>query len=995
MKELLCFHENTQYLHVNTMDEHCYFVPFKKDEDPFSLREESGSLELLNGEWDFRYFESFYDLEDKQLTADSFSSKINIPSCVQLLGYDSPQYVNVQYPIPQNPPFVPDDNPTMIYHRTYEYKKDGLERILVFEGVDSCFYLIINGQLFGYSQVTHATSEFNVTEVLNEGTNDITVVVLKWCDGSYLEDQDKWRFSGIIRDVYMLLRPEKRIEDFRISTSFGHDYKKAMLHIDLKTNARTKIVLKNINNEIIYSEEVEESSFVDITIDEPWLWTAETPHLYKLVFETEDEVIGEKIGLREVITEDGVIKINGCPVKFKGVNRHESYPDSGACVTREKIISDLIILKHFNVNTIRTSHYPNVPYFYNLCDEFGFYVVDEADIESHGQIDMFSKNKDLYGDEFATVAGSEMFEKPVLDRISRMVSRDYNRASIIFWSLGNESAYGNNFKKAAEYIKSVDTSRLVHYESVWVNVDGASVDPLDVTSFMYPQILDLYKRDIKESEKPVFLCEYSHAMGNGPGDLEDYWNAFYSNDKLAGGCIWEFADHGIITSETERGFEYAYGGDFDEKQHDGNFCIDGLMYPDRTPHVGLYEMKNVYRPVRVYADDIKKGIYGFYNTMDFLNVKDIYKIYYEVKDNGKLINEGEIDIDLEPHDYITFHIPRLTAITGDNVKVRFITKLKESVSFMEKDTEMGFDQVTLAQSSRRFKPEKVKGKKVLYSKEDDRSIKVYAGENEFTLCKKCGMMTSYRVGAHEMLAEPTSINLFRAPVDNDCQIKKEWEEHGLNKLTTKNYSYKLIDNGEDIVVKFNIALTGLNVCPVANTTVQYKFYPNGTFNINIKASIDKAISYLPRFGVRFMLNEDFEKLSYYGYGPFESYIDKHQASYVDLFETTVTDNYEPYIFPQENSSHFGTEYLDISDGKCRLHIYSENDFSFNASHYRQENIAATKHNYKLYPNEITELCVDYMMSGVGSSSCGPALKDDYRLSDKELEFNFYVDVVRL
>lgn len=995
MKELMYFHENTDYLHVNTLDEHVYFIPFKNEEDAFSERENSGLFELLNGEWDFKYYDSFYDMDENQITADNFVNKITVPSCIQLYGYDSPQYTNIHYPIPQNPPYVPDDNPTAIYHRTYKYEKDGLRRILVFEGVDSCFYLLVNGQLFGYSQVTHAASEFDVTDALREGSNDITVVVLKWCDGTYLEDQDKWRLTGIIRDVYMLSRPESRINDYRISTTFSDDYKKAMLHIDLKSDVPVEIVLADLKDNVIHEEKTEGSAFVDITIDSPRLWTAETPELYKLTLKTDDELIGEKIGLRNVSVEDGVIKINGQSVKFKGVNRHESYPDSGSVVTREKVINDLVILKHFNVNAIRTSHYPNVPYFYNLCDEFGFYVIDEADIEAHGQIDKVWNGNKEYKESIEFVASSDMFEKPVLDRISKMVSRDYNRACVVFWSLGNESGYGKNFRKAAEYIKSSDTSRLVHYESTWVNVDGSDTDVLDMVSYMYPSVIDLYKKENKDGEKPVFLCEYAHAMGNGPGDLEDYWYAIYSSEKLPGGCVWEFADHGMLTGESERGREYAYGGDFDEKLHDGKFCIDGLMFPDRTPHTGFYEMKNVYRPVRIYADDIKKGMYSFYNTMDFLNVRDIYKIYFEVKDNGVLIKDGEIDVDLEPHSIVTFHIPRLTAITGENVKVRFITKLKEDAPWMLKGTEMGFDQITLSESAQRFKPEKIKGKKILNSKEENGTVKINAGETEFQLCKKCGMLKSIKVKSHELLAEPASVNFYRAPVDNDCQAEGNWKENGLDALTSKHLGYRLIDSGDDITVRFNLAYTGVNSVPAARLSLQYKFYPNGTFNVNLKADISPTLKYLPRFGMRFMLNEDFEKLSYYGYGPYESYIDKHQASYVDLFETTVTDNFENYIVPQENSSHYGTEYLDIDDGKYRLHIFSEDSFSFNASHYTQENLAAETHSSRLYPAHLTELCVDYMMSGVGSCACGPELKEEYRLADKNIEFNFYVEIKKV
>lgn len=996
MKELMCYHENTEYLHVNTMDEHCYFIPFVKGEDPYANREESGCFELLNGEWDFKFYESFFDMEDSQLMADNFSATITVPSCIQLSGYDAPQYTNIKYPIPHYPPFVPDDNPVAVYHRTYEYTIDGKERILTFEGVDSCFYLIVNGELFGYSQVTHATSEFNLTRILKEGINHITVVVLKWCDGTYLEDQDKWRMTGIIRDVYMLSRPYHRVNDYKLTTTLGQNYDKAMIHVDLKSTAETTIKLMDKEDNLIYTETVNGSSYVDIKLDNPKLWTAETPYLYKLTLETQEEVIGEKVGVREVKVEDAVIKINGKPVKFKGVNRHESYPDSGACVSREKIVKDLTILKHFNVNTIRTSHYPNVPYFYNLCDEFGFYVVNEADIEAHAQMDLFMEAKDKNFEKPETAASSEMFEKAVLDRISLMVNRDYNRPCVVFWSLGNESGYGRNFKKAAEYVKSIDCTRLVHYESVWwARMDESDTDVLDMKSYMYPSVVDLYKKENSDSDKPVFLCEYCHAMGNGPGDLEEYWYAFYSNDKLAGGCIWEMADHGILTGESDRGPVYAYGGDFGEKMHDSNFCIDGLMNPDREPHSGMYEMKNVYRPVRIYADDVKKGIYGFFNTMDFLNIKDVFTIYFEVKDNGKLINSGELEVDVEPHDFVTLHIPRLTAITGDSVKIRFITKLKNGNDWIDAGTELGFDQITHTHSARRFKQEKLRGKKVLNSKEDAKSIRVNAGEVEYQISKKTGMIFSIKAKSHEIMASEATINVFRAYIDNDINIRKEWDKYGLANPISKNHGYKLVDTGEEITLKFNVALTAVNVAPILKAVVTYKFYPSGTFNMNIKAEVDEAISYLPRFGVRFPLIDTFEKLNYYGYGPFESYVDKHHASYVDLFETTISENFVDYIKPQENSAHFGTEYLNISDGKVNVKVYSEDDFSFNASHYKQENLANTTHNYKLIPDEVTDLCIDYMMSGVGSNACGPELREEYRMAEKSPVFNIYFDITRM
>ncbi len=988
----MTFHESFKNLHVNTLSDHCYFIPFAKGEDPYALRENSSEFQLLNGEWDFRFYESFDKIDDKQILLDEFDSTINVPSCIQLLGYDTPQYVNLQYPIPYNPPYVPADNPVAVYRKFYNYEPDGKTRTLVFEGVDSCFYLFVNGQLFGYSQVSHATSEFDITEALHAGSNEIKVLVLKWCDGTYLEDQDKWRFTGIFRDVYILKRPEKRVTDYKISTTFADDYSKAMIHVDLTANTNVTITLTDPNGEVVGSAEVSpEDDFTDITIENPVLWTAETPVLYKITLETEGEIIGDKVGFRDVKVIDRIICLNGKPLNLHGVNRHESYPDTGAVVTRERIISDLSLMKKFNVNTIRTSHYPNVPYFYQICDEMGFYVVDEADIEAHGQIDLMK----IYQEKGITpklpmVFSSIEYRESILDRISKLVVRDYNRPCIIFWSLGNESGWGRNFKEAAALIKSMDTQRLVHYESSWFNPDNIDTDDLDMVSQMYPDVVSLYKREVKENKKPYFLCEYSHAMGNGPGDLEDYQNAFFSVDNIAGGCVWEFADHGILTGTRKGGPEYAYGGDFEEKHHDGNFCIDGLCFPDRTPHTGFYEMKNVYRPVRVYAEDIEKGVYGFFNTMDFNRIKDAVIISFEIKDNGQHILSGDIDVDAAPHEYVSIHIPRLISFKGKDLRVRFIIKNKVETPYLPEGYELGFDQYIIDASIRKYKPVKIKGKKIMESKETNDSIFVGAEGATFEFCKHCGMLKQAKKGKKEMLVAPTQLNLFRAPTDNDIHAKAEWYAHDLNDLKTKVYESKLIDSGDETRVKFKLSLLCDNQPPVANVDVEYRIYQTGELFVEVKADIDETIEFLPRFGLRFFLGEEFENLRYYGYGPFESYIDKHQASYVDLFDTTVTDEFVNYIKPQENGSHWGVQYFTISDEERNaINVLSDDEFSFSARHYKQESLEKKKHNYELNNDDVTELCIDAMMSGVGSASCGSPLKEDYRLSSKEVGYSFW------
>ncbi len=998
MKEVMIYHEDLDNLHINTLDEHNYFIPFSKDQDPFALREESKCLEMLNGQWDFAFYKSLADVSDEELTRNGFDKKIAVPSCVQFSGYDSLQYVNVQYPIPYDPPYVPDDNPVALYRTFYEYKKDGNDKILVFEGVDSCFYLFVNGDFVGYSQVSHAASEFNLTDILKEGSNEIRVVVLKWCDGTYLEDQDKWRMTGIFRDVYMLSRPVKRISNYKISLDFAEDFSKAGIKVLFDENVDFKItlVLKDPDGKEIARDEKrlsrDKRSF-SFDVESPKLWSAEHPILYSLIIETEDEVIGEKIGLRKVVNDNAVVKINGQAVKFKGVNRHDSYPDSGSTATREKMIKDLTIMKQFNVNMIRTSHYPNVPYFYQLCDELGFYVVDEADIEAHGQIEIYQEYlaKGVQAD-VPFVPTSLAFHAAIKDRIVKLVSRDINRSCVVFWSLGNESAFGTNFESAAKMIKKMDDSRLVHYESTWFNPDNSDLSVLDMVSYMYPDVKTLYKKEVEESKVPYFLCEYSHAMGNGPGDIETYWKAFYGNEKLCGGCVWEFADHGIITGQNGGKTEYAYGGDFGEKMHDGNFCIDGLLYPDRTPHTGIHEMKAVYRPLRVSEVDIKKGIYGFWNTLDFLDISELYTVEIEVKDNGSVILSDTLDLKLAPHEYREIHIPKLTSLRGTDVRVRFITRLAADTFYAKAGTEMGFDQFLIHYGRSIYKPIKQKGGRSFGIKDKGETIVITAGSLRAEVCPKCGMITSLEKDNKDLLAAPSSFNLFRAPLDNNRQAVEMWRKYGLDYLKTKVYSKKFRDNGDDIMLRFELSLNCDQRTPAARIILTYHFYPAGDINIDVKAKIDQRIDYLPRFGLRFFLYDDFEDITYYGCGPMESYVDKRHACYVDLFRSSVSAEHEDYIKPQENGSHCDTQYLLIKGNRNQLNVFSDDSFSFHTSHYRQETLTRTDHNYKLVDDGVTELCVDKIMSGVGSASCGPELAEEFRLSDKEFNFNFWMNI---
>ena len=525
-----------------------------------------------------------------------------MPSNWQLHGYDKPQYTNVCYPIPYDPPYVPDDIPVGIYQRSYNYSPDGNDRILVFEGIDSCVYLYINGEFAGYSQVSHSTSEFDITPLLREGENKITAAVLKWCDGTYLEDQDKIRLSGIFRDVYVLSRPKVRLENYIVKTLISDDASAKLEFTPFGCDVTATLTDRDGNTVTNFSATDGEKTVINIQV--PKLWSAEKPYLYDLTVFAGDEAIGEKVGFRRISVENGVFKVNGQAVKFKGVNRHDSYPDTGYYASVSQMKADLILMKKHNINAVRTSHYPNSPLFYQLCDQMGFYVIDEADMESHGCVEVYNNFKWDAPEPYngiALIACDKQFEKAITDRAEALVKRDINRPCVVFWSLGNESGWGENMLAAGRLVKSLDETRLLHYESTH-RLDDTPTDILDVVSGMYWDTKEMAGFLEKQDEhRPFVLCEYCHAMGNGPGDLENYHNAFYSSPRFCGGFVWEWCDHTVPQGVADGRVKYGYGGDFGEKHNDSNFCMDGLVYPDRTPHTGLLELKQAYRPVRVLA----------------------------------------------------------------------------------------------------------------------------------------------------------------------------------------------------------------------------------------------------------------------------------------------------------------------------------------------------------------------------------------------------------
>ena len=640
------YHENPQVQHVNALPPRNEFTPFPPETDPFAPKETSARRISLNGEWLFEGFESPESAPEEWWRAP-LRDRMPVPGNWELNGFGKPEYVNIRYPIPYDPPYVPHLNPTGVYRRIFQIDTVGeMKWLLNLEGLDSCFYVYINGLFLGYGQGTHNTSEFDATELLRSGENEIALMVLKYCDGTYLEDQDKWRMSGIIRDVFFTLRPEKRIRKYQI-----HADAAGRLQVSWDAEGPVSLALYSPGGELLHEAENCESGWT-LQLEGVQSWNAEKPVLYSLILKTGEEWIGEKIGFRSVRIRDGILYLNGQPIKLRGVNRHESDPVTGACISREQALRDLMLMKAHHINAIRTSHYPPAPEFLRLCDEIGFYVLDEADIESHGSVEADRAPEHQAGySGIALLANRPDYEKAIADRIQRMVERDINRPCVLFWSMGNESGYSVAFEHALRWVKQRDPDRLTHYQSLHILPDAPkpndSQDTLDVVSTMYPSVesIERFLRNPFET-RPYFMCEYAHAMGNGPGGIEPYWQLIYRNPRLIGGCVWEWCDHGIQTGKDPEGQPvYAYGGDFGETLHDGNFCVDGLVFPDRKPHRGLQEIRQIYRPVRV----VRQGKdFLLKNWMAFTAAEEWLECRYEISVNGEKVRDGDIPLRLPP-----------------------------------------------------------------------------------------------------------------------------------------------------------------------------------------------------------------------------------------------------------------------------------------------------------------------------------------------------------
>lgn len=999
------YFKSPDILHIGCEKPRAYFIPYQSENAAIDdNRADSSYFISLCGDWGFKYYPSVNDVD---LTTE-FDQKLTVPMSWQAAlgrGYDTPNYTNVNYPFPVCPPFVPDDNPCGLYSRDFYLDEDlkGKSVYLNFEGVDSCFYVYINDTFVGYSQVSHMTSEFCVDRYVKAGVNNIKVLVLKWCDGSYLEDQDKFRFSGIFREVFLLLRDRTHIVDLYAHPRVAENYKTGTLTVDVTLNGKERIEYslyrscgKLIETGII---NIDKEGELDMLIASPELWSDETPNLYKLVIHCGNEYICLFLGFRRIEIKNKVFYINGKKVKAKGVNRHDSHPYLGSATPYDHMFEDLYVMKRHNVNMVRTSHYPNDPRFVGLCDKLGFYVCDETDLETHG-MQRFGNWDEL--------TDSPKWEKAYIDRVELMFERDKNHPCVIMWSLGNENGLGENQRKMSHYLHERMPGCIVHCEDATrryikrINSDDPILrdqlecDFIDIESRMYPSPDECLNLHIKNKlfTKPLFLCEYSHAMGNGPGCLKDYWDMIYAHDEFFGGCVWEFLDHSVAVGENRYSDpHYTYGGDFGDSPNDANFCVDGFVYPDRRPHTGLLEYKQVIKPFSITFDRDKLS-FKVKNLRYFTDLSDM-DIVWSLQINGKTVKEGRYFAPaIKPQASKTFR-PELSGLKLDDGYVYLDVSLRYNCSheWAEYGYEVGFEQFAINESVSKTVGARSKHFERFEYEEIGNRVNVYVGETVYGFDKAHGLLDSIVHQGCEMLCSAVKPTVWRAPTDNDKRIKADWYKEGFDRATTACREF-LIERSDkdhiDIIAK--LSLGARSRAEILSATVKYSVCRCGRLKLSYDVEVRKELPMLPRFGVEFLMPEGNEILRYFGRGPVESYIDKRHASKMGLYKTNVYDHFEHYIRPQENMAHADTKWMSVSkhDSHGLLFLKDSKDISFNCSHFTPEQITNAAHDYELVPLKETVVNIDYRQTGIGSNSCGPALADKYRFEEKRFTFEFSI-----
>ena len=935
-------YENPEQTSLNRLPSRSYYIP-----------DGVGHFVSLNGTWKFAFFENG-DYIDDITNWDT----IPVPSCWEAQGYEAPNYTNINFPFPCDPPFVPDINPAGVYERTFLIQDTYHKHYIVFDGVCSLVELYINGNFVGFTQGSHLTAEFDISNFVHDGENTIRVYVRKWCCGSYLEDQDFIRFHGIFRDVSLLSRPEGHIFDIDIRTSGNKVFCKADQPCQIEL----------YDHDTLLDSTFSEDGSCEFTVAQPTLWNAEAPYLYTVIFHAVGEDIKRNFGFRDISrSEDYEILINGSPIKLKGVNYHSTHPTKGWTISEEDMRNDLQLMKQLNINCIRTSHYPTPPYFLDLCDEMGFYVMVEADLECHGFLRRYANVSYAYDIESGEWPSTQpQWTKEYVDRMQRTYERDKNHPSVIMWSTGNESGYGSNHDAMINWLRSRDSERLIQCEDA---SRAGKPENTDIFSYMYTGH-DVLKEWAEGDtiQQPIFLCEYAHSMGNGPGDLWDYWELFYKYKKLAGGCIWEWCDHTFLVDGVQK-----YGGDFPgELTHDKNFCCDGLVFSDRSLKAGSLEARAAHAPFRMTYEN---GLIWVTNYYDFLSFKGC-KFIYTLTCDGKILETRTVLSDVAPRE-------RFSIESGTLPESCTLGCFASVQMFDKNGMETALFQVALPVSIQEEKP----GKE-LTLQETAREI-IATGQNfRYVLSRQTGMLASMVIDGEEQLSMPVSFSTDRACTDNEKTMVYYWHFvdvwQGENIEHTFHKVYDLSVNGNTVVVTASAA--GVSRAPYFRYTLKYEFFEEGNMHITLDGKVRETAIWLPRLGFSFTLPYHHDHFRYFGNGPLESYCDMTHHGTVDWHDSCADDEYVNYVCPQEHGNHTNTKQLQIGN----LEFCADTEMEICVSHYDAATLQAAMHTNELKKSQETHVRIDYKNSGIGSKSCGPELQEKYRLNEKVIHFGFTI-----
>ena len=991
--------ENPKSLRLNTLAPHTWFLPYTEaDQQAPDYPNTSSRVLSLNGDWQFAMFSSPYAIpDDSSLPLDpSGTSPIKVPGCWELMGYDTPQYLNFRYPFPVDPPHIPNENPTGIYQRQFKLpgQWSGLRVILTFLGVSSAFEVYLDRHFIGANKGSHLTSEFDLTPFLKSGEeHQLTVIVYKWSDGSYLEDQDMWRMHGIFRDVYLTARPQDYLRDIVVSADYDPLIQAGHFEANFASNSAASLPLRlslfDPNGDEVFTTTQPSNQPCIESRQQVSPWSAETPFLYTFKVETLDsdqntvEIISIPFGFKRVEIKDNQFFLNGKSIKLKGVNHHEFDPDTGWLVSPERMEDDVVLMKKHNINTVRNSHYVNHPYWYTLCDRYGLYVIDEADLETHGF--------QLIGN-WSQLADSPDWESAFLDRAERMVACNRNHPSIIIWSLGNESGKGRNFKRMADWIRKVDPSRPIHYE-------GAGEDGfVDMVSVMYPSVADVKKaaENVTNDPRPYFMCEYAHAMGNSPGNLREYWQLIYNNPRLIGGCVWDWVDQGIRDQSTPHQNNFLYGSDFGPQINDGNFCINGLVNPDRLPHPSLVEYQYWIQPVELVDVRPEDGMVILRNRYDFSSL-DHLVCRYRIHAEGNLLRSGQLQgPGILPADEGALLIPELQNIApGEKdiwLDLSFV--LKEDMPWAKAGHIIAREQKELYPAIESHP--KTRQNKAVFTYQEIQPDLIHISNKDqcFEFNPITGWIEKWSCEDEALLTLPLSLNLWRAPTDNDVHVAQEWVFDGLDRTTARKDQWQISNNEDEITVSLGGKLSAAGSKPHSRYDLIYHFLPTGQLQIDLKYEPINLFTRLPRLGFMTKLIPAFNRVKWFGRGPHESYADRKDSAFFGLYSANIAELHHDYIRPQENSNRSDVRWLEIAGNDSKaIRIEGNPKLNFSLQYYSLNNLTHAHHISELEWGDAPYLYIDYAQTGLGSNACGPDTSPEYQLKPEVYEFSFTLSLI--